>query len=161
MDWKELIDRFQFNDQLFTNQQINAVSAFDSYPLITDRQHALHHARHTPLFQLDSKTRLIGRFEQTRPQGFMYPQSSIDYAFGQIIQFFWNFLVHLGALGVPQGDFLRGILVVRFDSSIKPRIQPLLGEFRRAQDGTCLVLGLLPFGRRIGIGDDAGAGLNV
>ena len=68
----------------------------------------MHHAGHTPLFQLDSKTRLIGRFEQTRPQGLMHRQRSIDYAFGQIIQFFWNFLVHLGALGV---------LVVRFIQS--------------------------------------------
>jgi hypothetical protein len=55
--------------------------------------------------KLNFKTSLICRLQQPRAKGRVNLVRSIYDKLSQTIQFFWNFLVHLGALGV---------LVVRF-----------------------------------------------
>ena len=59
MNGKQLIDRFQLNDQLIINQQINTVGTFDGGSFVTDRQHVLWNESNTPTLQLNFKTRLI------------------------------------------------------------------------------------------------------
>jgi hypothetical protein len=46
-------------------------------------------------------------------------------------------------------------------AELAARVEAVFGEFGGAQHGAGLVLRFLPFGSRVGIGDDAGAGLHV
>ena len=100
MNGQKLFDGLQLHDQLVFNQKVNPVSTVDRNTLITDRQQQLRTARHAPLFHLNFKARLIRRLQQTWAQKRMNPECGIDDHSGKIIQFLWNFLVHLGALGV-------------------------------------------------------------
>src|SRR5574343_625770 len=55
----------------------------------------------------------------------------------------------------------RPVLHAIVSSSFDTGIKPLLGKFGSAQHRPCLVLGFLPFGFGIRIGDDAGTSLHV
>jgi len=87
MNSLEPFDRLNFNDQRVFDDKVESITAIQPLTLVDDWQRSLSFDTQSATYQLEGKTRLVGVFQQTRPEFAMNFKRSTDYRFCQRIQF--------------------------------------------------------------------------
>src|SRR5579884_1654121 len=69
--WKDRLDRLQLHDDLFLDEEIDAVAVFDRQGFVADRHLYLPAGAKRNLFQFIDQTRLIRALKQSWPENRM------------------------------------------------------------------------------------------
>lgn len=90
MDRQKFLNRFQFDDKMIGDQQIDPKSLFEVTALISNRQDHLPLARDACFPQLICETCFVHRFQKSGAQGTMNFNRTTDNQTGQLIAFVGN-----------------------------------------------------------------------
>jgi hypothetical protein len=78
MDGEDLLDGFQFHDQLVVDHQVHAISAIQLHRFVDDGQGYLAPERDSIGLQFIAKTLLIREFQEPWTQGAVYFDGETD-----------------------------------------------------------------------------------
>lgn len=85
MDRRQSLNRFDFNNQVTFEDDIQSIAAIQANAFIEDRQRHLSSKRDAGLPQLQTETFFVCGFKQSGPKRSVHGNREADYALGQRI----------------------------------------------------------------------------